>query len=161
MNKELKNIIKKVKVALREEPLLIIAGALNDGAETKKFENQENVKQYYDFLQECDGARCGAIDIFDYELFVESQYRVSYIPGGFDEWLCIGQIVYEPMVLNKNNGHIYLFFQGNETEISPERFSCFDDFLIDYVFGKNYADIVPDANNDEWYIFINEKILNK
>lgn len=63
------------------------------------------------------------------------------------------------MVLNKEDGRIYLYFQGNEKEIPAKCFTSFDNFLVNYVFGENYADIIPDVNNDEWYNFLRSQIL--
>ena len=43
-----------------------------------------------------------------------------------------------------------------DNEIEGKCFGNLDTFLNDYVFGKKYAEIIPDAEEEEWYIFLNK-----
>ncbi len=61
MNNELNNKIEKIRHELSKEPLAMIIGKLNEG---KACVENELVKPYRDFLSVCNGARCGAIDLW-------------------------------------------------------------------------------------------------
>lgn len=64
--------------------------------------------------------------------------------------------MYEPLVVKLDTEDIYLFYQGYENEIEVKCFGNLDTFLNDYVFGKKYAEIIPDAEEEEWYIFLDK-----
>ncbi len=154
MNNRLKEKIEKVRLELQNESFAIIIGKLNEGINCS-----ENIalNSYYKFLNVCNGGRCGAIDLWSDELLFSNQYRVVELVGGEEKWLCIGQILYEPLVMELNTEEVYLFYQGCENEIEGKCFGKLDDFLEDYVFGRKYAKIIPNADEDKWYIFL-EKI---
>lgn len=154
MNDKLKWIIKTVKSELSKEPSAIIIGKLGDSSKNEVLNDDLNLQPYYEFLRECNGARCGSIDLWSAEILLKNQYRVTEIPGGEDNWICIGQILYEPTVINKMDGKVYRFYQGHETDMPADCFGIFDEFLMRYVFGENYAEIIPDADEEEWYQFL-------
>lgn len=154
MNDKLKETIQLVKLELRRDPSSIIIGKLGDGIRDIIANDNPNIQEYYEFLGECNGARCGSIDFWSVEMFLKNQYRISEIPGGEDNWLCIGQILYEPVVISKVDGKVYRFYQGHETDIAADCFGSFDEFLMGYVFGCKYAEIIPDADEEEWYQFL-------
>lgn len=50
-----------------------------------------------------------------------------------------------------------MFLRKDELDNAPIFcFESFSDLMKNYVFGKGYRDIIPDAQNDEWYIFLKE-----
>lgn len=154
MNNNLRVIIQNIQKELKNEPDAPIIGKMSDGNLKINDANNINLKEYIEFLKECDGARCGAIDFVSFDEIPDIQYRVTDIPGGNDVWICIGQILYEPLVINKTDGNVYLYYQGHEDEVQPKSFGSFDYFLMEYVFGKKYAEIIPDADQEEWYQFL-------
>lgn len=154
MNDKLRGIIRLTKDELGKDPSSILFGQLEDGLLDKGEDNGSAIRPYYDFLRECNGARCGSIDLWSDELLSGIQFRVTDMPGGADKWLCIGQILYEPVVMNKADGMVYRFYQGAETEGPADCFGILDEFLIEYVFGTRYADIIPNADDEEWYQLI-------
>lgn len=156
MNNKLRTKIEKVYVELQQEPCAPIIGKLNEGIYSI---NKSIPKVYSDFLKVCNGGRCGAIDLWSNELILNNQYRVTELVGGNENWFCIGQVLYEPLVVKLDTEDIYLFYQGCENEIEGKCFGIFDTFLNDYVFGKKYAEIIPDAEKEEWYIFLNKMNL--
>ena len=153
MNDKLKTKIEKVYFELQKETCAPIIAKLNKG--TNKT-NKSIPKSYCDFLNVCNGGRFGAIDLWSNELVSNNQYRVTDIVGGNENWFCIGQVLYEPLVVNLDTEDIYLFYQGCENDIEAKCFGNLDSFLSDYVFGKKYAEIIPDAEEEEWYIFLNK-----
>lgn len=159
MNDKLKEIIHTVKLELSKDPSLILIGKLHDGSENAGENENHNIQHYYDFLKESNGARCGSIDFWSAELLKKNQYRVLDIPGGENEWICIGQILYEPLVLNKNDFKIYRFYQGCEDVVQGDCFGDFDYFMLNYVFGTKYLDIVPNAEDDGWFQLLKKLFL--
>lgn len=151
MNSKLKQIIQTVKSELGKDPSSIIIGKICDGNKNETLNCDPKVQLYYDFLKECDGASCGSIDFWNSEMVLNEQYKVTDMPGGRENWFCIGQILYEPIVLNKTDTKVYRFYQGFEDGIELDCFGDFDDFLLEYVFGDKYAKIIPEAYEDEWY----------
>lgn len=154
MNDNLKCIIKTVRSELNKEPSSIIIGKLGNAIINEEINGNFKIQSYYDFLKECNGARCGSIDLWSFEMLLKNQYRVTEIPGCKDTWLCIGQILYEPIVVNKIEGKVYRFYQGHETDISADCLGSFEEFLMMYVFGNKYAEIIPDADKEGWYQFL-------
>lgn len=153
MNDNLKIKIEKARLELQKEASAPITGKLNEGI------NSDNklIPQFYrDFLSVCNGGRYGSIDLWSNELILDNQYRVTELDGSNENWFCIGQVLYEPLVVKLDTEDIYLFYQGYENEIECRCFENFDIFLDNYVFGKKYAEIIPDAEDEEWYIFLNK-----
>lgn len=154
MTQKLNQIIEKVRYELSKNPSLITAGKINNGI--CKDDKDLSIKPYREFLDVCDGARCGIVDLWSNENIKKNQYRVMNIDGGNEKWVCIGQILYEPLVFNLEDEKIYLFYQGHENEIKGKCFGNFDDFLLNYVFGKKYKELISDTVNDEWYMFLTD-----
>lgn len=133
MNDELKQKIETVRDKLQNESLAMIIGKLNEG---KNCEKSVSIKSYCDFLKICNGARCGSIDLWSEELLANNQYRVLELDGADEKWMCIGQVLYEPLVIDLDTEDVYLFCQGCENEIDGKCFGKLDIFLSDYVFGE-------------------------
>ena len=153
MNDNLKIKIEKARLELQKETSAPIIGKLNEGI------NSDNklIPQFYrDFLSVCNGGRYGSIDLWSNELILDNQYMVTELDGGNENWFCIGQVLYEPLVVKLDTEDIYLFYQGYENEIEGRCFGNLDIFLDNYVFGKKYAEIIPDAEDEEWYMFLNK-----
>ncbi|MHA6534213.1 hypothetical protein [Paenibacillus sp. BAC0078] len=154
MDSHLKSIIEKVKKKLVNEPDSIIIGELNQGNISIK-PNEDHLKDYFDFLSEVDGARCGAIDIWSYDELAEHQFRVSdYLEEKEDDkWIEIGQVLYEPLFINANSGRVLCFKQGYPLS-EGQSLGDFNYFLLNYVFGRKYAELVPDSHLEYWYQFL-------
>jgi hypothetical protein len=151
MNSQLKSVIQKVKEQLILEPDGIIFGELHEGNHNAH-SNHKILQRYFDFLKESDGARCGAIDLWSFNELDTNQYRVTELSGSIEKWFEIGQILYEPLVIDKISGEVYLFEGYPDGE--GRSFGDLEDFLLNYVFGGRYAEIIPNAESDEWYQFL-------
>ncbi|MGM7637651.1 hypothetical protein [Bacillus sp. Hm123] len=152
MNELLKSIVEKVKEDLISEPDSIIYGELNDG--NKNINSDDNhLKEHYDFLRICDGARCGAIDLWSYDELSLHQSRVSNFLGGTEKWVEVGQVLYEPLVIEKESGLIYCFHQGHPAKIG-QTLGSFNYFMLNYVFGKKYEELIPDSHLEDWYQYL-------
>ena len=155
MKKELAEMINNIRQKLEEDPSSIIYAQIKGRCESE-MRDAFCTNEYYDFLKESNGARFGIIDFCNFERMEGIQFRVTDLPGAEKEWLCIGQILYEPLVMNRKSKLLYLYFQGNEDDKEPIYFGQFDDFLANYVFGAKYAEIVPNCDEDDWYAFLKE-----
>lgn len=153
MDEHLYDLITKVKATLEAEPDSIIYGELgagNTGVEV----NDTVLKLYLEFLGKFDGARCGVIDLWSFETLASHQYRIADFRGGLDQWLEVGQILYEPLVINKHSGYIYRFTQNHQEVWTKVNLGEFNSFLFHYVFGLKYEELVPDVHQDDWLKFL-------
>ncbi|MDG0872237.1 hypothetical protein FLT15_24985 [Paenibacillus thiaminolyticus] len=152
MNETLKKIIEKTRIALESDPDGPVIGKIRSGKEVD-FEKIKGPKDYYDFLGISNGARCGAIDVFPFETMSGSQSLLEFIENPEDakeQWIYIGQTLYEPLLINELDGLVYQFYEGPPLE-KGECYGTFDCFLLNYVFGKKYSEVIPDADNDDWF----------
>ena len=122
-----------------------------EGIETNLFKDENNLLEYRSFIQFCNGARFGDIDLWGVEEILENQF---YIKEHIDVLVCIGQILYEPIIVNKANGNIYLFDYDNNTIRYDIEFGSFNNFINEFIFGVGYEEIIPDIQSDEWYNFL-------
>ncbi|MFD0590086.1 hypothetical protein ACFQZE_19065 [Paenibacillus sp. GCM10027627] len=152
MNGQLKIIMGKIKEELAVLSDSIIYGELNDGNTGIK-SDKETFKQYYEFLTESDGARFGAIDLWSFDGLSSHQFRLSEFFGGTERWLEVGQVLYEPLVIEKNSGQVYCFYQGHPDMVG-QPLGDFNFFLFNYAFGRKYEELVPGAHLEEWYQFL-------
>ncbi|WP_143536095.1 hypothetical protein [Saccharibacillus sp. O23] len=113
-----------------------------------------NVGDYREMLDLFDGARCGAIDLWSYADLPQHQFRVSDVEGGPNAWIEIGQVLYEPLLLNRENGSIYLL--NTDRDDLCLLASNLQSFLKNDIFGSGYAKLVPDHEHDGWYLFLHE-----
>ena len=149
MNNELRNIISRVRQEIDTHPDGPTIGELNEG-NSDATTNNIYLKEYIDFLKVCNGARCGPIDIISFEDIERSQHLILELPG-FENWLYIGQILYDILVINKDDGNVWIYI---ETPPGFQKGNClgrFYEFIKDYVFGKKFIDITPSGINSKWY----------
>ncbi len=116
-----------------------------------------NISEYYKFLEICDGARFGCVDLWSYKELESAQYRKDNMLPEKEKWLEIGQIIYEPLVVNIENGSMICFsgHYGDENQILHE-FKDFNEFLEQYILGDMYKIIGGNCQDDLWYIFLQE-----
>lgn len=152
MSDNIRCIIRNVREKLQDELNAIFIGTIKEGNPNPL--PNEKVKDCIDFLKESNGASFGQIDLFPLNELDRNQFYVETLQGKKEHWICIGLVLYEPIVLNKINGQVYRFYRDIETEIPEECFGEFNNFLTNYVFGKKYAEIIPSAEDEEWYQFL-------
>lgn len=155
MNNNINEIIEKIKKELSEDPNGPIKGKVSKGIDLKFQSIDIGVEKYYEFLKICNGARFGDIDFFSFDNLDDAQYFIEDSLDDNHQWMNIGQILYEPLVIDKKDGRIYQLgsYPGEGT---VKCYGEFDDFLLEYVFGEKYKEIIPDSEDDEWY-----KVLKK
>ena len=143
MNSDIKKLVIKIKCELEKEPSNITFAKISSVSDKV---NRDFIEvAYADFLNICDGIRCGVIDLFGTNYILDSQYKAEYIDGGREQWFCIGQILcYHTLAIDSHTRDVYLFYdsyfyEGLRTESSRVNLGSFDNFLKDFVFGKMYT----------------------
>lgn len=156
MNEDIKKIIDCLKEGLKEDPSNIVFGKLNDGIVGVN----ENVSLewggYHELLKITNGARCGDIDLWSYSELERNQYVLSDIQDEKESWLSIGQILYEPLIINRFDGNVYRLIMDEDGSMM-NYFGDLEFFLKKYVFGSGYCEIIPDSEEDDWFLFLKKK----
>ena len=158
MDNTLRDIIKKIRKVFKEDPDSTVIGKLTEGITNEEIRKNDNVityndtlfKEYYEFLNTSEESAFGAIVFFGYNELSKYQFYVEDIPRGFSQWVCIGKIMSDPIMLSKRNGEVYCF-SGHPFEVIEKGFGNFDYFLFNYVFGEKYSEIIPGTDEDGWY----------
>lgn len=155
MNEDITNMIDCLKEALKEDPSTIVFGKLNDGF-TGIHEEADSLKlgKYYDLLKVTNGARCGDIDLWSYSELERNQYVLSDMQDDKESWLAIGQILYEPLLMNRFDGNVYRLDEDGTT---MNGFGELEFFLENIVFGSGYCRVIPDSEQDDWVLFLKKK----
>lgn len=152
MNEDIAKMMDCLKDALKEDPSTIVFGKLNDGI-TGIHEEADPLKlgKYYDFLKLTNGARCGDIDLWSYSEVEHNQYVLSDIEDDKESWLSIGQILYEPLIMNRFDGTVYRLDEDGTT---MNGYGELEFFLNEVVFGSEYCKVIPDSEQDDWFLFL-------
>lgn len=150
MNEEITKIIDCLKEGLKEDPSTIVFGKLNDGITGIYEADSLQLGKYYDLLKVTNGARCGDIDFWSYSELGRNQYVLSDMQDDKESWLAIGQILYEPLLMNRFGGNVYKLDENGAT---MNGFGELDFFLKNDVFGSGYCRVIPDSEQDDWYLF--------
>lgn len=152
MHEKIVETIEIIRKRLLSDPSSIIYTKMGNTNNKISYSNQ-NISNYYEFLKVCDGARFGGIDLWSKEELESNQYRTIGLDSNGEKWMEIGQILYEPLVINIDDGSMMCYSQYNANDIIYE-FENFEIFLEKYVFGEMYNSIIPDYQDDEWHIFL-------
>ncbi|POZ55840.1 hypothetical protein MKY08_13610 [Lysinibacillus sp. FSL M8-0337] len=151
MNKDIKTIIDCLKDGLKRDPSSIVFGKLNEGIGEMNEATILKLGKYYDFLRLTNGARCGDIDLWGYSELEKNQYVLSDLQDEKESWLSIGQILYEPLLINRLDGNVYEFIVDDG---SKNCLGELDFFLKNYVFGSSYSKVIPNSEKDDWFLFL-------
>lgn len=152
MRKTIQEKITLMKNVLEEDPFNLVIGEIQERiASDADFNFKDGqLRDYYNFLRQYASMRCGSIIIFGQNELTDFQFPVAEMPGGFEEWICIGKIDPYPLFINKKNGMIYCLFEDSKIK----SYEGWNDFLENYVFGERYTEII---GKDEWYELLKEQ----
>ena len=153
MTPELREKISRARSSLSANPMGFVIGEVRNGVEASS-RKARSLTAFDEFLLEADGGRFGAIDIWSSAELVSKQYVADDLPGPPKRWLVIGQILYDPLAMDLETNELWLFRQDIDPE--GERLGDFDDFFSDVIFGEGYARVIPDGDQDEWYLIIRD-----
>lgn len=136
----------------------IIIGEIPEGAENIPPEVLQLIAPVHSaFLKLCNGGSFGDIILWSVEELLENQYRV---PSEQPSWYEIGQLLYEPLFLDKHTQcvifptDVYEGIEGIEVD--------FDTFTREYIFGSKYKEkiIGYDNEDDDWSVFLSNSSIS-
>lgn len=152
MNNMIRNRMNEIKGKLMDTPDGILLGKIGEvlSGEQEIISKMEAYTKYVEFLREFNGASLGEIELFPLQEAERNQFYVDHLLGGKVNWRCIGHILYEPLVIKKDNGYVYRIYRDSEEDEPTECFGCFDDFVMNYALGDKYRTVVPIDTDDLW-----------
>ena len=154
----LETIITHYKNRLASLPDAILIGEIPEGAESISPEVLQYITPVHSaFLKLCNGGAFGDIILWSVEELLENQYSV---PSEQPSWYEIGQLLYEPLFLDKHSQcvifptDVYEGIEGIEVD--------FDTFVREYIFGNKYKEKIIDYDNenDDWSAFLNDSSIS-
>ena len=133
----------------------ILIGEIADGA--KNFDTQVETlltQEHKDFLKICDGGFFGDVVLWSSTEILENQYRVS--DDVKDTMYEIGQILYEPIFMNKITKNVY--FDASAYQDMADINVSFMKFVQEYIFGDKYRTHILGSKDkdDDWSLFLTE-----
>ena len=154
----LETIIAHYRNRLVSLPDAILIGEIPEGAESISPEVLQYITPVHSaFLKLCNGGSFGDIILWSVEELLENQYSV---PSEQPSWYEIGQLLYEPLFLDKHSQcvifptDVYEGIEGIEVD--------FDTFVREYIFGNKYKEKIIDYDNenDDWSAFLNDSSIS-
>ena len=154
----LETIIAHYRNRLASLPDAILIGEIPKGAENIPPEVLQLIAPAHcAFLKLCNGGSFGDIILWSVEELLENQYRV---PSEQPSWYEIGQLLYEPLFLDKHSQcvifptDVYEGIEGIEVD--------FDTFTREYIFGSKYKEkiIGYDNEDDDWSAFLSNSSIS-
>ena len=149
----LETIITHYRNRLVALPDAILIGEIPKGAENISPEVLQLIAPAHcAFFKLCNGGSFGDIILWSTEELPDNQYRV---PTNQSSWYEIGQLLYEPLFLDKHTQHV--IFSASSYDGIEEIDVNFDTFVKEYIFGSKYKEkIIGYANaDDDWSGFLN------
>lgn len=153
----LETIITHYRNRLAALPDAILIGEIPEGAKNIPPEVLQLIAPAHcAFLKLCNGGSFGDIILWSTEELLDNQYR---IPANQSSWYEIGQLLYEPLFLDKDTQHV--IFPTDSYEGIEEIDVDFNTFVSEYIFGNKYKEKIIGYNNDEddWSVFLNNSSI--
>ena len=151
-------IITHYRNRLASLPDAILIGEIPEGAKSIPPQMLKYIAPVHSaFLMFCNGGSFGDIILWSVEELLENQYR---IPAEQPSWYEIGQLLYEPIFLDKHTQcvifptDVYEGIEGIEVD--------FDTFVREYIFGSKYKEkiIGYDNEDDDWSAFLSNSSIS-
>ncbi len=151
----LETIIIHYRNRLASLPDAILIGEIPEGAKSIPPQMLKYIAPVHSaFLKLCNGGSFGDIILWSVEELLENQYRV---PAEQPSWYEIGQLLYEPLFLDKHTQSVIFpanVYEGIEVD--------FDTFVREYIFGNKYKEkiIGYDNEDDDWSAFLSDSSIS-
>ena len=153
----LETIITHYRNRLVALPDAILIGEIPKGAENISPEVLQLIAPAHcAFLKLCNGGSFGDIILWSVEELLDNQY---HIPQDQPSWYEIGQLLYEPLFLDKHTQLV--IFPADSYEGIEEIDVDFDTFVKEYIFGNKYKEKIIGYDNadDDWSVFLNNSSI--
>ena len=150
----LETIITHYRNRLVALPDAILIGEIPEGAKNISPEVLQLIAPAHcAFLKLCNGGSFGDIILWSTEELLDNQYRV---PANQSSWCEIGQLLYEPLFLDKETQHV--LFPADSYDGIEGIDVDFDTFVREYIFGNKYKEKIIGYDNadDDWSGFLKE-----
>ncbi|MEC2077202.1 hypothetical protein [Metabacillus fastidiosus] len=169
----MKEKLELIKNILGADPYSLVIGEIVEETDSRKEKNLDNgLKDYYSLMSGYKILNGGVITIYGQREISNIQFYTEEMPGGSDEWVCIGKIENYPLFISKKDGQVSCLF-GNPLDQSYiiESYGDFNNFLYNYYLGKKYIEIgfkffqsggitsTVGSKDDDWYIFLERNNL--
>ena len=154
----LETIIAHYRSRLASLPDAILIGEIPEGAESIPPKVLQLIAPAHcSFLKLCNGGTFGDIILWSAEELLENQY---HIPAEQPSWYEIGQLLYEPLFLDKHTQ--YVIFPADVYEGIEGIEVDFDTFIREYIFGSKYKEKIIGYYNedDDWSVFLNDSSIS-
>ena len=154
----LETIITHYRNRLVALPDAILIGEIPEGAKNISPEVLQLIAPAHcAFLKLCNGGSFGDIILWSTEELLDNQYRV---PANQSSWCEIGQLLYEPLFLDKDTQHV--IFPADSYEGIEEIDVDFNTFISEYIFGNKYKEkiIGYDNEDDDWSAFLSDSSIS-
>lgn len=138
-------VFAKISCGIKENELL----------GTSELLDNSKLTEYIDFLKESRDSAFGEVVLFSYSELQEYQYYIDELPDKYSDLICIGKILSDPIMISKKDGKVY-WISGYPYLLNKKCLGNFNRFMMIYVFGRRYSQIIPWADEDEWYKFLRE-----
>lgn len=145
---ELMFLIEKTKKIIANDVDDIVFCKINECIQSQNIDNIN--EEHQKILRIFNGGRFGIIDIWDIDFLNKNQYRTPDNSALYE----VGQILYEPIFINKINGKVVITI---DNELIFTNFN-FCEFVFYYIFGEGYFTLVENKYSDLWLNFINEHL---
>ena len=152
----LETIITHYRNRLVALPDAILIGEIPEGAKNISPEVLQLIAPAHcAFFKLCNGGSFGDIILWSTEELLDNQYRV---PANQSSWCEIGQLLYEPLFLDKDTQHV--IFPADSYEGIEEIDVDFNTFVSEYIFGNKYKEKIIGYDNaeDDWSGFLDQNI---
>lgn len=146
----MKNLILHYKNRLEALEDGILIGEIPDGATRFSAEADKLLtEEHKNFLKICDGGCFGDVVLWSSTEILDSQERTTD-----SEMYEIGQILYEPVFMNKNTGSVH--FNAEKYRDIQDINVSFTQFVQEYIFGDKYQTHIIgfQENDDNWSAFL-------
>ena len=154
----LETIIAHYRNRLASLPDAILIGEIPEGAENIPPQMLKYIAPVHSaFLKLCNGGSFGDIILWSVEELLENQCRV---PTEQPSWYEIGQLLYEPLFLDKHTQCV--IFPADVYEEIESIEVDFDTFIREYIFGNKYKEkiIGYDNEDDDWSAFLSDSSIS-
>ena len=154
----LETIITHYRNRLVALPDAILIGEIPKGAENIPLEVLQLIAPAHcTFLKLCNGGSFGDIILWSVEELPDNQY---HIPQDQPSWYEIGQLLYEPLFLDKHTQHV--IFPADSYDGIEEIDVDFDTFVKEYIFGSKYKEKIIGYDNaeDDWSVFLSDSSIS-
>lgn len=142
MDEALKSRLERIRSILRNDPDTIVAGDLRDPATDSL---AAVWAPYAALLRIADGGRLGVVDLWSAAELLDNAWVAEHLPGGPEKWLAIGQLLYEPIGMNRE-GKVTVF----PAHAPPRSLGTLDSFL-EAITGPGYARLFDGADQTPWW----------